>query len=119
MKKLKNTIGWVFHKGLIAALLWYAVVEHVDGARNVAYVLLWLSVLLLLFAFGEPAQKALLKDGQANLIPNSLRRLFNYLVIGFLVWFGEWWLALPFALAAFMHSLALFNARQQAKKEVA
>lgn len=98
LKKLSRTVKQAAMYGILILLVYEAVVMHVAGARNILLVLLWL---LALVAMSMPTIK-----GVDSFIPNWLLKLLQWSLVAFLIWVGEWWLAIPWTITVVMLQVA-------------
>lgn len=112
MKTFKDVVRWMLRWAVICALLWLAVLDGRQGARNVAYFLLWISAAVGVIALTQDVRPLTLRMP----VPRFIRHTLSWFIVLALVWFGEWWLLLPFAISRVGFAAAESAARGEAER---
>ena len=76
--------------GIVASLLWFGLVEGVQGAQNVGLFAIWvISVMSLFFGTDDVAKAVAAKGGFSA--PYWFDVLFDLFIVGLLTWHGCYW----------------------------
>ncbi len=96
LQRTGRAVMWVGINGAFGALLWFGLVEGVEGARNLGLFLAWANVILSFFMLVPDAQEAMAKKGRS--VPKAASVTFDLAVTGLLVWCGAWVTGAAYAL---------------------
>lgn len=80
-------VRYIMLNGLLAASLWFGIVEHVEGAAIVAMVLAWFTSVTSLFMLHKDVIAVIRKRGKT--VPVPVDHAFDVAVVGFMLW-GGW-----------------------------
>lgn len=96
--------------GIVASLLWFGLVEGVQGAQNVGLFVIWvMSVMSLFFGIGDVA-KAVAKKGFSA--PYWFDVLFDLFIVGLLTWHDCYWSGAAYV----VHMVMLAGLRSNVEK---
>ena len=85
MKKFNRAMMWFAMNFVFAILLWQGFVNHVEGAKNLSTVLIWL------YFIGNCVALLRSKSDGERLVPVTINIIFDTSVLIFLTWFGAYW----------------------------
>lgn len=94
LKKLERSVKQLGLFAILGLLIYEAVEMHVAGARNILLVILWPAALV---SMAMPEIR-----GVDTWLPKWLIVLTQWAMVIFLVWRGEWWLAIPLSIVFIM-----------------
>lgn len=86
MQILKRWIKWAIFTGGTAALLWYGLIEGIEGAKNVGLCLAWCHVFLGFLWLRVDVQTE--GFNAANVIPSVIVFSVDTFIAGMLIWHG-------------------------------
>ena len=110
-KRLKARVSWAVQQTVIGALLWFGVVQGVEGAANCVLVLFWFFSIGALFSGSDDFIASLRERGRV--IPVWLDVPWDAVIVGTLVWHGWWWTGVAYLLA----NCCLYAAWDKAEKQ--
>lgn len=82
-------LTYLLLNGIVAALLWFGLVEGVQGAQNVGIFAIWVMSILSLFFGMEDVVKSVSKTGFSA--PYWFDVLFDLFIVGLLTWHSCYW----------------------------
>lgn len=84
---------WVLINSALLAMMWFGLVEGVEGALNIALLMSWLTVIISLFCLSDSVIKKMLEDKTTRTVNKYISILFDLLVASAFAWHGYIWLA--------------------------
>jgi len=105
-----KTIRYILLNGVFLAFFYFGFVEYVEGARNAAFFMAWISIVLSLFCLSKKFTESL-KEGERP-VPGWVRMSFELAVSVAFAWYGAWVTASFY----FLHALLIEAAWLQAEK---
>lgn len=82
-------LTYLILNGIVAGLLWFGLVEGVQGAQNVGLFAIWVISVMSLFFGTEDVAKAVAAKGFSA--PYWFDVLFDLLIVGLLTWHSCYW----------------------------
>lgn len=82
-------LSYLILNGIVASLLWFGLVEGVQGAQNVGLFTIWVISVMSLFFGTDDVAKAVAAKGFSA--PHWFDVLFDLFIIGLLTWHGCYW----------------------------
>ena len=83
-------LSYLILNGIVASLLWFGLVEGIQGAQNVGLFAIWvISVMSLFFGTDDVAKAVAAKGGFSA--PYWFDVLFDLFIIALLVWHSCYW----------------------------
>lgn len=98
-------LKWLAANGFFALVLWFGFVQGEQGAHNLAVGWIWLTFAVSLLCLGKPSIESLAKAG-GPAVPRPIAVGFEFAVLGLLVWYGSWVMAVTFALRMLFMAVA-------------
>lgn len=83
-----RAIRWAVLNGVFAGMLWFGLVEGMQGAKNVGLFMAWMTSVFSIFALTEEGAAAVAKHERS--VPAVFDVCFDMAIAGLLVWFGAW-----------------------------
>jgi hypothetical protein len=86
---VKRFAQWFISRAILAACLWFGLVDGVQGARNVGIVMVWVFIVtVLVIASSRLVEQAAKNPEIAPAVPMWFNVSFDFTIAGFLVWHG-------------------------------
>lgn len=88
LRRAGRAAWWVAINGAFGAMLWFGLVEGVQGALNLGLFMAWVSVFVSLFVFTDSVQAEMAKKWRS--VPMPIGVASDLAIIGLLIWYGAW-----------------------------
>ncbi|MBI5901810.1 MAG: hypothetical protein HZB40_21645 [Rhodocyclales bacterium] len=88
LRRMGRAVWWLAINGTFGVLLWFGLVEGVEGARNLGLFMAWVSAVVSLFVFTDSVQAEMTKNGRS--VPRPIGVASDLAILGLLIWFGAW-----------------------------
>lgn len=88
LRRAGRAAWWVAINGAFGALLWFGLVEGVQGALNLGLFMAWVFVFVSLFVFTDSAQAEMAKKWRS--VPRPIGVASDLAITGLLIWYGAW-----------------------------
>jgi hypothetical protein len=82
-------LSYLVLNGIVAGLLWFGLVEGVQGAQNLGLFAIWVISVMSLFFGTDDIAKVVAKKGFSA--PYWFDVLFDLFIVGLLVWHSCYW----------------------------
>lgn len=109
---MKAVLRWTLQNSVFAALTYYGVVEHVEGAYNVALFIIWV-MFIIAFAITMKMDDVVKSAKNYSTIPLWLDQLYDVCILAVWIWYGHEFFATLYLLHMF--PLAYFKKQVQKK----
>ena len=83
---MRRVVKWVIVNTAMLLLLWAGLVQGIEGARNIALFLVWLSFFTSLACFSDKLIAEVGTRGRS--VPRIVDAIFDVTVLSMLVWHG-------------------------------
>lgn len=110
-KRSRAQVSWAVQQICIGALLWFGVVQSVEGAANCALALFWFCNIGAIFSMTDDFIQSLRERGRT--VPIELDVAWDVVVVGTLFWHGWWWTGVFFVIAMCCTQAAWDKAEKQ------
>lgn len=97
MEKIKKQFNWLFFNGLFLAAIYYGLFEGINGAKNIAIFVAWLTFIISLSMLHDDVVKIIKKNGKY--MPQWVDAIFDICVICSFLWFGYFITAIAYLIS--------------------
>lgn len=80
-------LRWLLANGVFSACIYFGFIEGVDGAKNIALFLAWMTSIVSLFFYSDAVMKEIFKK-QGALVNRTLDVIFDCCVLSVFLWYG-------------------------------
>jgi hypothetical protein len=108
-----RAVKWAVTNGLFLAVVYFGIVEGVQGARNVAVFFAWFAFAISLLGLSKEVRSDAFKRGPS--VPLGVSAAVDFVALGIFLWHG-WFVT---GSAWLIHALLMYSAYEQAAKEAA
>ena len=109
MNRLTAVMKWIAMNALMAAALWWGLVEGVAGAKNVGLAMVWWVVVCSLATTGTEFRKELAKKEMFPSVPRWIDGGFDIAIAVLLLWHGLMITGIAYAISGVLNS-AMYSA---------
>ena len=102
-------IRWAIINGSIAALAYCGFVEGVQGAANVAMVMLWLAICITPFALTDNITKMLQSKKQWE---KHVDTVYDFSMCFFLLWIGMMWTGVFYLIHSILTAAVMYGVKK-------